>query len=136
MNIGLAATFNPALIEEGARIAAIEATSVGINWTFAPMVDVARDPRWGRMAESFGEDPLLVTQMGLAMMRGYQGDDLRSPQTLAACAKHFAGYGAAEGGRDYNTTSIPDVELWNTYFPPFRALADAGVCTFMRVSTN
>ena len=131
INIGLAATFNPALIEVGARIAAIEATSVGINWTFAPMVDVSRDPRWGRMAESFGEDPLLVTQMGLAMMRGYQGDDLQSPHTLAACAKHFAGYGAAEGGRDYNTTSIPDIELWNTYFPPFRALADAGVCTFM-----
>ena len=131
VNIGLAATWNPQLIEEGARMAAIEASSVGINWTFAPMVDIARDPRWGRMAESFGEDPLLVTEMGLAMLRGFQGNDKGSPPTLAACAKHFAGYGAAEGGRDYNTTGIPDVELWNTYFPPFRALADAGIYTFM-----
>jgi len=131
VNIGMAATFNPQLIEEGTRIAALEATSVGLNWTFAPMVDIARDPRWGRMAESFGEDPLLVTEMGLAMLRGFQGNDLKASHTLAACAKHFAGYGAAEGGRDYNTTNIPGVELWNTYFPPFRALAEAGICTFM-----
>lgn len=131
INIGLAATFNPELIKTGAEIAAKEATSVGINWNFAPMVDVARDPRWGRMAESFGEDPFLVTEMGMAMLQGFQGDDLSAPQTMAACAKHFAGYGAAEGGRDYNTASIPDVELYNTYFKPFKALNDAGVATFM-----
>lgn len=131
INIGLAATFNPELIQQGAEIAAHEATSVGINWNFAPMVDVSRDPRWGRMAESFGEDPLLVTKMGLAMLRGFQGEKLSLPYTMAACAKHFAGYGAAEGGRDYNTSNIPDVELWNTYFPPFKALTEAGISTFM-----
>lgn len=131
INIGLAATFNPGLVQQGAEIAAREATSVGINWNFAPMIDLSRDPRWGRMAEGFGEDPLMITKMGLAMLHGFQGDDLSLPHTMAACAKHFAGYGAAEGGRDYNTTNIPDVELWNTYFPPFRALVDAGVATFM-----
>lgn len=131
INIGMAATFNPDLVKKGAAMAAREATSVGINWNFAPMVDVARDPRWGRMAESFGEDPLLVTRMGLAMVEGFQGNDPGLPHTMAACAKHFAGYGAAEGGRDYNTTSIPPVELWNTYFPPFQALEEAGVATFM-----
>ncbi|HSG67474.1 MAG TPA: glycoside hydrolase family 3 N-terminal domain-containing protein [Bacteroidales bacterium] len=126
INIGMAATFNPGLVKQGAEIAASEAASVGINWNFAPMVDIARDPRWGRMAESFGEDPLLVTQMGLAMLSGFQENS-----QMAACAKHFAGYGAAEGGRDYNTASIPDVELWNTYFPPFMALKEAGIPTFM-----
>lgn len=131
INIGLAATFNPALVQQGAEIAAREATSVGINWNFAPMIDLSRDPRWGRMAECYGEDPLMNTKMGLAMMHGFQGDDLSLPHTMAACAKHFAGYGAAEGGRDYNTASIPEVELWNTHFPPFKALADAGVATFM-----
>ena len=131
INIGLAATFNPELVQQGAEIAAREVTSVGINWNFAPMIDLSRDPRWGRMAESYGEDPLMNTIMGLAMLRGFQGDDLSLPHTMAACAKHFAGYGAAEGGRDYNTASIPEVELWNTHFPPFKALADAGVATFM-----
>ncbi|MFO7615297.1 MAG: glycoside hydrolase family 3 N-terminal domain-containing protein [Bacteroidales bacterium] len=131
INIGQAATFNPALVTYGAQIAAREAGSVGLNWNFAPMVDISRDPRWGRMAESFGEDPFLVTEMGLAVMNGFQGDDLRLPYTMAACAKHFAGYGAAEGGRDYNTTSIPDVDLWNIHLRPFRALSDAGIATFM-----
>jgi beta-glucosidase len=131
INIGLAATFNPQLVQKGAEIAALEATSVGINWNFAPMVDISRDPRWGRMAESFGEDPFLTTKMAIAMLNGFQGDDLRKPNTMAACAKHFAGYGAAQGGRDYHTTDISDVELWNTYFPPFKALADAGIATFM-----
>ena len=131
INIGLAATFNPELVRMGAEVAAREASSVGLNWNFAPMVDVSRDPRWGRMAESFGEDPLLVTEMGLAMMKGFQGDDLGLPHTMAACAKHFAGYGAAEGGRDYNTAGIPRIELWNTHFPPFKALQEAGVASFM-----
>lgn len=131
INIGLAATFNPELVKYGAQIAAKEATSVGLNWNFAPMVDVSRDPRWGRMAESFGEDPLLVTEMGLAIMHGFQGDDLKLPNTMAACAKHFAGYGEAEGGRDYNTASIPEVDLWNIHLKPFQALSDAGIATFM-----
>lgn len=131
INLGMAATFNPELIEEGAVAAAREATNEGINWNFAPMVDVSRDPRWGRMAESFGEDPYLVTRMGLAMLKGFQGNKPGEQHTMAACAKHFAGYGAAEGGRDYNTVSIPEIELWNTYFPPFLALEEAGVATFM-----
>ena len=131
INIGMAATFNPELIRKGALISAKEASSVGINWNFAPMIDIARDPRWGRMAESFGEDPLLVTRMGLAMMQGFHGNDPDKEYLMAACAKHFAGYGAAEGGRDYNTASIPEVELWNVYFPPFKALKSAGVHTFM-----
>ncbi|MDT8392698.1 MAG: beta-glucosidase BglX [Bacteroidales bacterium] len=131
INIGLAATFNPDLVRQGAEVAAREAKSVGINWNFAPMVDIARDPRWGRMAESFGEDPLLVTEMGLAMLEGIRSKNTGQNFTMAACAKHFAAYGAAEGGRDYNTTSVPEVELWNTYFKPFMALNEAGISTFM-----
>ena len=129
--VGQAATWNPALIEEGARIASQEASSVGIRWTFSPMVDVARDPRWGRIAEGFGEDTWLASLLGAAMVRGYQGDDLSNPETMAACVKHFAGYGAAESGRDYNTTWIPEVQLRETYLPPFKASADAGAATFM-----
>lgn len=131
INIGLAASFNPTLAEETARIAALEATSVGVNWNFAPMVDISRDPRWGRMAEGFGEDTYLTTTLALSMLKGFQGESLSSPNSLAACAKHFAAYGAAEGGRDYNTTDVSEVELWNTYFPPFKALAEAGIATFM-----
>ena len=126
-NIGLSATFNPELVQEGARIAAREATNVGLNWNFAPMVDISRDPRWGRIVESGGEDPYLTSVMGLAMLRGFQGDDLRNDQSMAACAKHFAAYGAAEGGRDYNTVSVSDLDLWNIYFPPFHALVKGGV---------
>lgn len=129
--VGQAATWNPAIVEEGARIAAQEASSVGVRWTFSPMVDVARDPRWGRIAEGFGEDTWLTSLLGAAMVRGYQGDDLSKPNTMAACAKHFAGYGAAESGRDYNTTWIPEVQLRETYLPPFKAAADAGAATFM-----
>lgn len=131
INIGLAASFNPELVRQAAEIAAREVTSVGVNWNFGPMIDLSRDPRWGRMAEGFGEDPLILTKMGLAMLKGFQGDDLSLPNTMAACAKHFAAYGANEGGRDYNTASVPEVELWNTYFPPFKAMADSGVATFM-----
>lgn len=129
--LGLSATWNPALVEAVSASAATEASSVGINWTFAPMLDVARDPRWGRVAESPGEDPFLVSQMGAAMVRGLQGDDLSASDRIAACAKHFAGYGAALGGRDYNTTWIPDQQLWEVYLPPFQAAVDAGVATFM-----
>ncbi len=129
--LGQAASWNPALVEEGARIAADEASSVGIRWTFSPMLDIARDARWGRIAEGFGEDPVLTSVLGSAMVRGYQGADLSAPNTMAACAKHFAGYGAAEAGRDYNTTWIPDVMLRDTYLPPFKSAADAGAATFM-----
>ena len=129
--IGQAATWNAALVEEGARIAADEASSVGVRWTFSPMVDIARDPRWGRIAEGFGEDTWLASQLGAAMVRGYQGDDLTNPKTMAACVKHFAGYGAAEGGRDYNTTWIPEIQLRETYLPPFKAAVDAGAATLM-----
>ncbi len=129
--LGLAATFNPALVEQGARIAALEATATGVRWTFSPMLDIARDPRWGRVAEGSGEDPYLDTQMGVAMVKGYQGDDLSDPTAMAACIKHFVGYGAAEGGRDYNTTMIAERSLRNTYFPAFKATADAGAATLM-----
>ncbi|UCF63325.1 MAG: glycosyl hydrolase, partial [bacterium] len=129
--LGQAATWNPGLVEEGARMAALEANSVGINWTFAPMVDITRDPRWGRIAESLGEDPHLNSRLAAAMVRGFQGDDLRENGRIAACAKHFAGYGAAEGGRDYNTASIPENELRDVYLPPFKACVDNGVATIM-----
>ena len=129
--LGQAASWNEALIKEGARIAADEASSVGVRWTFSPMVDIARDARWGRIAEGFGEDPVLASRLGVAMVEGYQGDDLGNPNTMAACVKHFAGYGAAEGGKDYNTTWIPEVLLRDVYLPPFKACADAGAATFM-----
>lgn len=129
--LGQAATWNIDLIEQGARIAAEEATAVGIRWTFSPMIDVSRDARWGRIAESFGEDTHLNTVMGLAMIRGYQTDDLTAPNAMAACAKHFVGYGASESGKDYNTTWIPEVQLRDLYLPPFKAAADAGCATFM-----
>ena len=98
--IGLASTFDTEIVEKGARIAAVEATASGVRWTFSPMLDIARDPRWGRVAEGSGEDPYLDVQMGVAMVKGYQGDDLSDPTAMAACIKHFVGYGAAEGGRD------------------------------------
>lgn len=129
--LGQAATFNPEVVKEGARVAAIEASADGIRWTFAPMIDVARDPRWGRIAESCGEDPYLNAIMGTAMIKGYQGDSLNDPTAIAACAKHFVAYGAAEGGRDYNSTFIPERVLRNVYLPPFKAAADAGCATFM-----
>lgn len=129
--LGQAATFNPEVVKEGARVAAIEASADGIRWTFAPMIDVARDPRWGRIAESCGEDPYLNAVMGTAMIKGYQGDSLNDPTAIAACAKHFVAYGAAEGGRDYNSTFIPERVLRNVYLPPFKAAVDAGCATFM-----
>ncbi len=129
--LGQAATWNPEVLEAGARMAAQEAASAGINWTLAPVVDISRDPRWGRIAETLGEDPYLSGVLGAAMVRGYQGDDLSRHDTIAACAKHFAGYGTTEGGRDYNTANIPEIELRNVYLPPFKALIDAGIATLM-----
>lgn len=129
--LGQAATFNQQIVEDGARVAAIEASADGIRWTFAPMIDISRDPRWGRMAESCGEDPYLSAVMGAAMVRGFQGDSLNDPTAIAACAKHFIGYGAAEGGKDYNSTFIPERLMRNVYFPPFEAAAKAGCATFM-----
>ena len=129
--LGQAATFDPAIVEKGARIAAVEATASGVRWTFSPMLDIARDPRWGRVAEGSGEDPYLDAVMGVAMVKGYQGEDLSDPASMAACIKHFVGYGAAEGGRDYNTTMISERSLRNTYFPAFKATAEAGAATLM-----
>jgi len=134
--LGQAATWDPALVEQGAAVAAIEAASSGINWTFAPMIDITRDPRWGRIAESLGEDPHLCSVLGAAMVRGFQGgapngERLDNHGAIAACAKHFAGYGAVESGLDYNTTNIPENELRNVYLPPFKAALDEGVATFM-----
>lgn len=129
--LGMAATFDPALVEKGARIAAVEATASGVRWTFSPMLDIARDSRWGRVAEGSGEDPYLDVQMGVAMVKGYQGDNYADPTSLAACVKHFVGYGAAEGGRDYNTAMISERALRNVYFPAFKACIDAGALTLM-----
>lgn len=129
--LGQAASFNPQIAEKGARISAIEASSLGIRWTFAPMIDISRDPRWGRIAESCGEDPYLTSVMGSAMIKGFQGDSLGNPTSIAACAKHFVGYGAVEGGRDYNKTSITERHLRNVYLPPFEAAVKQGAATFM-----
>ncbi len=129
--LGQAASWDPELVERGAAIAASEAASSGVNWTFAPMIDITRDPRWGRIAESLGEDPYLCGALGAAMVRGFQGDSLGDQHSIAACAKHFAGYGAVESGLDYNTANIPENELRNVYLPPFKQALDAGVATFM-----
>jgi len=126
-----AAAWSSELVETSANLAAIESSNNGINWTFAPMIDISRDPRWGRIAESLGEDPYLCSTLGVAMVKGFQGNNLANKTSIAACAKHFAGYGASESGRDYSTTNIPENELRNVYLPPFKALADAGVSTFM-----
>ncbi|MDH3553025.1 MAG: glycosyl hydrolase, partial [Gammaproteobacteria bacterium] len=111
--LGQAATWNPELVKEGARVAALEAATAGVNWTFAPMIDISRDPRWGRIAESLGECVLLTNKLAVAMVEGFQGDDLSATGSIAACAKHFAAYGAVESGRDYATTNVPETELRN-----------------------
>ena len=129
--LGQAASFNPEIAETGARIAATEASAAGIRWTFAPMIDITHDPRWGRIAEGFGEDPLLVSQMGVAAIKGFQGSSLNHPTSIAACAKHFAGYGASEGGRDYNSTYITERQFRNLYLRPFEAAVNAGAATLM-----
>jgi beta-glucosidase len=129
--LGQAATWSPELIQKAAEVSAVEASSVGIHWTFAPMIDVTRDPRWGRIAESFGEDPYLASVLAKASIDGYQGESLSDKNTIAACAKHFAAYGAAEAGRDYHTVTLPENELRDVYLPPFKAASDAGAATFM-----
>jgi len=129
--LALSCTWDMSLIEQSARIAATEATAEGINWTYSPMVDIARDPRWGRIAEGAGEDPWFGSQVAKAMVKGYQGDDLSRPNTLLACVKHFALYGAVEGGRDYNTSDMSHVVMYNDYFPPYKAASEAGAGSFM-----
>jgi len=129
--LGQAATWNPELVKEGAHVAALEAATTGVNWTFAPMIDISRDARWGRIAESPGECVLLASKLAVAMVEGFQGDDLSATGAIAACAKHFAGYGAVESGRDYATTNLPETKLRNVYMRPFKAAVDAGVTTLM-----
>src|SRR6187402_2262561 len=129
--LGLSASWDMKLIEHSAREAAIEATADGLCWTFSPMVDIARDPRWGRIAEGGGEDAYLGSQIAKAMVKGYQGDDLKKNNTIMSCVKHYALYGAAEAGRDYNTTDMSRIRMYNEYLPPYRAAADAGAGSFM-----
>ena len=129
--IGMAASWDPSMVEKAQSIAAEEARTAGIHWTFGPMLDIARDPRWGRIVEGAGEDPYLGSAIAVAQIRGFQGPYLGAPNHIVACAKHFAGYGAAEGGRDYDAADISDDQLWNVYFPPFKSAVDAGVGTVM-----
>jgi beta-glucosidase len=131
MPLGMASTWDPPLIERAARVAAKEATADGVRWTFSPMVDVARDARWGRIVEGAGEDPFLDSEIARAYVRGYQGKNLDSADSLAACVKHFAGYGAVEGGRDYNSVEISEHTLREVYLPPFFAALDEGSATIM-----
>jgi beta-glucosidase len=134
--LAMASSWDPALVEHAQEVAAREARAAGINWTFAPMVDIARDPRWGRIVEGAGEDPFLGARIAAAHVRGFQGQDPSSPGRLLACMKHFAGYGAATGGRDYDSAFIPDADLYNVYLPPFKAAVDAGVGSAMSAYMN
>ena len=129
--LGLSASWDMDLIQRSAQIAAQEASADGINWTFSPMVDVSREPRWGRVSEGSGEDPYLGSQIAKAMVYGYQGKDLSLKNTILACVKHFALYGAPEGGRDYNTVDMSHIRMFNEYFPPYKAAVDAGVGSVM-----
>ena len=129
--LGLSCTWDMKLVENSARIAAVEASADGINWTFSPMVDICRDPRWGRIAEGSGEDAYLGSQIAGAMVKGYQGNDLTKNNTIMSCVKHYALYGAAEAGRDYNTTDMSRQRMYNDYFPPYKAAVDAGAGSVM-----
>ncbi|MBN8666088.1 MAG: beta-glucosidase BglX [Chitinophagales bacterium] len=129
--LGLSATWDMSLVERSARIAAIEASADGINWTFSPMVDISRDPRWGRTAEGAGEDAYLGSQIAAAMVKGYQGSDLSKNNTIMSCVKHYALYGAGEAGRDYNTVDMSRIRMYNEYFPPYQAAVKAGVGSVM-----
>lgn len=124
-------SFNPSLVEEACAMAAKESRTSGIDWTFSPMIDVARDPRWGRVSEGYGEDPFLNGVMGAASVSGYQGRDMSAPDRVAACLKHFVAYGESEGGRDYRPCNVSENDLWNTYLPPYKAGVDAGAATVM-----
>jgi beta-glucosidase len=136
MPLAMASSWDPKMVEQVQTVAAREARASGINWTFAPMVDIARDARWGRIVEGAGEDPFLGAAMARAQVRGFQGTGLPGtttgvPDRVLACVKHFAAYGAGDGGRDYDSAYVPDVQLWNVYFPPFKAAVDAGVGSLM-----
>lgn len=131
INLGLSSSWDLNLIEQSSRIAAEEASAEGLHWTFAPMVDIARDPRWGRISEGAGEDVYLGSAIAKAYVKGFQGDDLSKNNTILACAKHYVAYGAAQAGRDYHTVNMSEDELRNVYLPPFKATVDAGVETFM-----
>jgi beta-glucosidase len=129
--IAMASSWDTKLVEDAQAVAAKEARAAGIQWTFAPMVDIARDARWGRMMEGAGEDPYLGSAMARAQVLGFQGKQLGGPDHVLACMKHFAGYGAADGGRDYDSSYIPEEQMWNTYLPPFKAGLDAGAGSVM-----
>ncbi len=129
--LGLSCTWDMKLIERSARIAASEASADGINWTFSPMVDISRDPRWGRISEGSGEDPYLGSEIAKAMIKGYQGDDLSANNTIMSCVKHYALYGASEAGRDYNTVDMSRHRMYNEYLPPYKAAVDAGAGSIM-----
>ena len=129
--LGLSCSWDIDMIQKTARMAAQEATADGICWTFSPMTDISRDPRWGRVSEGSGEDPFLGSEIAQAMVKGYQGDDLKKNNTMLACIKHFALYGAPEAGRDYNTVDMSKIRMYNEYFPPYKAGVDAGVGTVM-----
>ncbi|MDA3853658.1 MAG: beta-glucosidase BglX [Bacteroidales bacterium] len=129
--LAMSCSWDMEMIEDHARVAAVEATTDGVCWTWSPMVDISRDPRWGRVAEGGGEDPYLGSQIGRAYVRGYQGDDLSAPNTMLACVKHFALYGAPEGGRDYNTVDMSRIVMFQDFFPPYKAAFDAGAATAM-----
>ena len=129
--LGLSCSWDPSLLAACAQMSAREATADGLMWTFSPMVDIARDPRWGRIAEGFGEDPFLASSLARAMVEGYQGEDLSDPTTMMACVKHFAAYGGAEGGRDYATVDMSALRLFNEYLPPYKAAVEAGVGSIM-----
>src|SRR5690606_8548630 len=129
--LGISASWDMDLIYRTARIAAEEASADGVNWTFSPMVDISRDPRWGRVSEGNGEDPYLAAEIARAMVKGYQGDDLKAINTLMACVKHFALYGASEAGRDYNTVDMSRHRMFNEYMLPYKAAVEAGAGSVM-----
>ncbi len=131
INLGLAASWDSVLLEKVARASAEEASADGLNWVYSPMVDITRDPRWGRVSEGSGEDPYLGSVVARAMVNGYQQNDLSKNNTVMACVKHFALYGASEGGRDYNTVDMSRFRMYNEYFPPYKAAVDAGVGSVM-----
>ncbi len=131
ISLAQACSFNPELVTQACRMAARESVLSGIDWTFSPMIDVARDPRWGRISECYGEDPYLNGVFGVASVKGYQGDNLSDPYSIAACLKHYVGYGASEGGRDYRYTEISAQTLWDTYLPPYEVCVKAGAATLM-----
>jgi len=131
ISLAQACSWNPALVTQAAAIAAKEIRLSGVDWTFSPMIDIARDPRWGRVAESYGEDPYTNGVFGVAAINGYQGKDLDDPYSVAACLKHFVGYGESEGGRDYRYSDVSMQSLWETYLPPYEACVKAGAATLM-----